>query len=65
MSLSLILAAALAANLIAAINTARHKLEKVGLNYQNHILIGRSGHRGSSRFDVLSPDFYAWSSRIH
>lgn len=27
------------ANLIAAINTARHKLEKVGLNYQNHILI--------------------------
>lgn len=27
------------ANLIAAINTARRKLEKVGLNYQNHLLI--------------------------
>lgn len=27
------------ANLIATINTVRHKLEKVGLNYQNHILI--------------------------
>ena len=27
------------ANLIAAINTVRHKLEKVDLNYQNHILI--------------------------
>lgn len=27
------------ANLIAAIHTARHKLEKAGLNYQNHLLI--------------------------
>lgn len=27
------------ANLIAAIHTARHKLEKAGLNYQNHLLV--------------------------
>lgn len=27
------------ANLIAVIHTARHKLEKAGLNYQNHLLV--------------------------
>ena len=27
------------ANLIAAIHTARHKLEKAGLNYQDHLLV--------------------------